>query len=55
VLKRCWYDVFILNAYAPTRDKSDDAQKSVCEEPEQAFDKFCEHIMKNCVGCSDFK
>jgi len=55
VLKRCWCDVFILNAYAPPRDKSDDVQKTICEEPEQVFDKFCKHIMKNCVGCPDLK
>jgi len=39
VLRGCWHDI-VLNAHAPTDEKSDDSMDSFYKELEQVFDKF---------------
>jgi hypothetical protein len=40
----------VLNALAPTEDKSDDSMDSLCEELEQVFDHFPKYHMKILLG-----
>lgn len=37
VLRGRWCDIIVLNARAPTEDKSEDLEERLCEEREQAF------------------
>jgi hypothetical protein len=50
VLRGRWCNVTVLNAYAPTEEKSDDLRDSVYEELEQVFDYFPKHHMTNLLG-----
>jgi hypothetical protein len=38
-------DIIVLNAYAPTEDKSHDTKNSLYEELERAFDQFPLHCI----------
>ena len=41
ILRGRWCDITVLNAHAPTEDKSGDMKASFCEKLEHVFDKFC--------------
>jgi hypothetical protein len=46
VLRGRWYDdIFLLNAHAPTDDKSDDSKDSFYEALNQMFDRFPNYHM----------
>jgi hypothetical protein len=40
VLRGRWYDIIVLNAWSPIKDKSDDSKGGFCEESEQEFNHF---------------
>ena len=44
VLRGCWCNIIVLNAHAPTEEKSDDSKHRFYEELEQLFDHFPKHM-----------
>jgi hypothetical protein len=46
ILRSRWCDIIVLNAHAPTGDKTDDMKDRFYEELEHVFDKFPKHHMK---------
>jgi hypothetical protein len=50
VLRGCWCNIIVLNAHAPTEEKSDDSKHSFYEELEQVFDHFPKYHMKILLG-----
>ena len=46
VLRGRWCNIIVLNAHAPSEDKSDDSKDSFYEELEQVFDHFRRYHMK---------
>jgi hypothetical protein len=43
VLRGRWFNIIVLNAHAPTEEKSDDSKDSFYEQLEQVFDHFPQH------------
>jgi hypothetical protein len=54
ILSGHWYDIFVLNVYAPTEDKIDDVDRFY-EELGSGFDKFRKYHMKILLGDSNAK
>jgi endonuclease/exonuclease/phosphatase family metal-dependent hydrolase len=50
VLRGRWCNIIVLNAHAPTEEKSDDSKDSFYEELEQVFDHFPKYHMKILLG-----
>jgi hypothetical protein len=50
VLRGRWCKIIVLNAHAPTEEKSNDSKDSFYEELEQVFDHFPKHHMKILLG-----
>jgi endonuclease/exonuclease/phosphatase family metal-dependent hydrolase len=50
VLRGRWCNIIVLNAHAPTEEKSDDSKDSLCEELEQVFYHFPKYHMKVLTG-----
>jgi hypothetical protein len=50
VLRGCWFDIIVLNACAPSEDKSDDSKESFNEELKQVFNHFSEYNIKIILG-----
>jgi len=50
VLRGRWCNITVLNAYAPTEERSDDSRDNVCEELEQVFYHFSKHHMTILLG-----
>jgi hypothetical protein len=48
-----WFNIIVLNVYAPYKEKRDDLKGSFYEELEQVFDHFPKYYMKILLG--DFK
>ena len=53
VLRGHLYNIIVLNAHAPSEEKSKDSKESFYEEFEQVFDHFPKYYMKVLLG--DFK
>jgi exonuclease III len=53
VLRGPWFNIIVLNMYAPSEDKSDDSKDSFYEEFGQVYDHFPKYHMKILLG--DFK
>jgi hypothetical protein len=49
-LRGHWYNIIVLNAHAPTEEKSDDSKHRIYEELEQVFDHFPKYHMKILLG-----
>jgi hypothetical protein len=52
VLRGRWYAIIVLNAHAPSQEKSDDSKDSSCEELKQVFVHFPEYNTK--IHLEDF-
>jgi hypothetical protein len=50
ILRGSWCHIIVLNAHAPTEDKTDDVKDSFYEELECVFDKFPKYHMKILFG-----
>jgi exonuclease III len=50
VLRGRWCNIIVLNAHAPTEEKSDDSKDSFYEELEQVFDHFPKYHMQILLG-----
>jgi len=50
VLIERWFNIIVLNVYAPSEEKSDDAKESFYEELEQVFGNFPKHHIKIMLG-----
>jgi hypothetical protein len=50
VLRGRWCNIIVLNAHAPTEEKSDDSMDSFYEELEQVLDHFPKYLMKILLG-----
>jgi endonuclease/exonuclease/phosphatase family metal-dependent hydrolase len=50
VLRGRWCNIIVLNAHAPTEEKSDDSKDSFYEELEQVFYNFSKYHMKILLG-----
>jgi exonuclease III len=50
ILRGRWCHVVVLNAHAPTEDKTDDAKDSFYEELERVFDKLHNYHVKILLG-----
>ena len=50
VLKGRWCNIIALNVHAPSQEKSDDSNDSLCEELEQVFDHFPKYHTKIPLG-----
>jgi hypothetical protein len=50
VLRGRWCNIIVLNAHAPTEEKSDDSKDSFDKELEQVFDHFPKYHMKIMLG-----
>jgi hypothetical protein len=50
ILRDSWYDVIVLNVYAPTVDKTDDMKDSFFEKLECEFDTFLNSLGKILLG-----
>jgi exonuclease III len=50
VLRGRWCNITVLNAYAPTEEKSGYLRDNVYEELEQVFDNFSKHHMTILLG-----
>jgi exonuclease III len=50
VLRGRWCNIIVLNAHAPTEEKTDDSEDSFYEELEQVFDHFPKYHMKILLG-----
>jgi exonuclease III len=50
ILRVRWCHIIVLNAHAPTEDKTDDVKDSLYEELEHVFDKFPKHHKKILLG-----
>jgi hypothetical protein len=50
VLRGHWCNIVVLNAHAPTEEKSDDSKHSFYKELEQIFDHFPKYHMKILLG-----
>jgi exonuclease III len=50
ILRGRWCDIIVLNAHAPTENKTDDRKARFCGELEHAFDKFPKYHRKILVG-----
>jgi len=45
-----WCNITVLNAHAPSGEKSDDSKESFYEELEQVFDHFPKYYMENSIS-----
>ena len=50
MLRGRWCNIIVLNAHAPTEEKSDDSKDSFYEELEQVFDHFPKYHMNIMLG-----
>jgi hypothetical protein len=50
MLRGRWCDIIVLNAHAPTEDKTDDTKNRFYVELEHVFDKFPKYHMKNLLN-----
>jgi exonuclease III len=50
VLRGHYFNIIVLNAYAPSEDKSDDSKENFYEELQQVFDRLPKHRMKILLG-----
>ena len=49
VLRGHWFNIIVLNAHAPSEEKSDDSKESFYEELEQVFDHFPKYHTKKYI------
>jgi hypothetical protein len=50
ILRGRWCQIIVLNAHAPTDDKTDDVKGSFYEELEHVFHKFFKYYTKSLMG-----
>jgi hypothetical protein len=50
ILRGRWFHIIVLNAHAPTEDKTDDVKDSFYEKLERIFDKILKYHMKILLG-----
>jgi hypothetical protein len=50
VLRGCWCNIVVLNAHAPSEEKSDDSKDSCYEELQQVSNHFPKYHMKILLG-----
>jgi hypothetical protein len=50
ILRGRWCHIIVLNAHAPTEDKTDDVKDSFYEEQEHVFDTFRKYHMRMLLG-----
>jgi hypothetical protein len=50
ILRGRWCHIIVLNAHAPTEDKTDDVEDRFYKEWEHVFDKFPKYHMKMLLG-----